>query len=106
MRSILDLAAKDLRLILRDKMGLFFIVAFPVIMGVLFGLMGRNMSSEEESTSIELALVDEDDSEMSRRFVEKLQKNRGIRIDRVPLLKAEEDVRKRRLAALVVIPKG
>ena len=44
MNKITVIAIKDLRLLFRDKVGLFFIFAFPVCMGLLFGLVtpGRN----------------------------------------------------------------
>ena len=51
MRSILNLALKDLRLLSRDWMALFFIIAFPVIMGVFFGLIGMGFSSGSPSSA-------------------------------------------------------
>ena len=37
--KIVQLALKDLKLLLRDRMGAFFILGFPIMMGLFFGLM-------------------------------------------------------------------
>ena len=37
MRTVLTMAMKDLRLISRDWLGMFFIVGFPMLMGIFFG---------------------------------------------------------------------
>lgn len=42
---VLDLAIKDLKLLFRDKLGAFFILGFPVLMGLFFGMVMSGMSS-------------------------------------------------------------
>ena len=37
MNPILVMALKDLRLLFRDKLGAFFIIGFPILMGLFFG---------------------------------------------------------------------
>ena len=37
MRSLLTLAGKDLRLLVRDRAGLFWVLFFPLIMAIFFG---------------------------------------------------------------------
>jgi ABC-type transport system involved in cytochrome c biogenesis permease component len=37
MKGMLILAAKDLRLLWRDRFGLFWVLGFPLIMALLFG---------------------------------------------------------------------
>ena len=39
MSRVFSIALKDIKLILRDKMSLFFIVGFPILMGLFFGLV-------------------------------------------------------------------
>ena len=51
MRTIITLALKDLRLLLRDRMGLFFIAGFPVIMGLAFGAIGASFATGPSSST-------------------------------------------------------
>lgn len=106
MRSVLTLAIKDLRLLTRDWLGMFFIVVFPVVMGVFFGLIGVSFSGEPESGSTKVAVVDADDSPMSRLFVERLGEIEAISAELMSRSEAVESVRKGRLVAFVGIPKG
>ena len=39
MNRIFTMAVKDIKLILRDRMSLFFICGFPILMGLFFGLV-------------------------------------------------------------------
>ena len=73
MNRIVAMAVKDLRLLSRDKMGLFFILGFPVMMGVLFGLIQG--SFKPESAQMAVGIIDEDHSEASKRFTESLGNN-------------------------------
>ena len=99
MHTIITLALKDLRLLLRDRMGLFFIAGFPVIMGLAFGAIGASFGQgPSSSNAMRVGVVDEDDSEMSRRFVRNLGNQGGVEV--VPILRPEAAglVRKGKLA--------
>ena len=39
MQHVLALTVKDIRLLLRDRMGFFFTFGFPVFYAILFGLI-------------------------------------------------------------------
>jgi len=104
MRSVLSLALKDLRLLSRDWMALFFIIAFPVIMGVFFGLIGMGFSSGSPSSAIPVGIVDLDESDISRRFVENLSSNGAIEVRPAGREEARRLVLKGNLVAYVEIP--
>ena len=106
MTSILTLALKDLRLLFRDKMGLFFIVAFPVIMGVFFGLINRSFSSSEGRRAMQVGVVDADDSEMSRLFLAALAETKNIEVKPMERAAAMDQVRKGQLVGFIAIPSG
>ncbi len=106
MRSVLSLALKDLRLLSRDWMALFFIIAFPVIMGVFFGLIGMGFSSGSPSSAIPIGVVDLDGSEISRRFVENLSANDAIEVRLADAQESRRLVLKGDLVAYVEIPAG
>jgi ABC-2 type transport system permease protein len=104
MLSILTMAAKDLKLITRDWLGLFFMVGFPVLMGVFFGLiMG---SFDTESALLTVAIVDEDESEESASFVKALEKTGNVRIERLGREAAADRVRRGEFVGMIVIPQG
>lgn len=106
MRSIWTLAIKDLRLLTRDLLGMFFIVVFPVIMGVFFGLIGSSFSTEPDTGSMKIAIVDRDDSEMSRLFVEKLSDVEAVSAEMTNRDDAARRVRKGKLVGFVEVPEG
>lgn len=39
MRGVLSLAVKDLRLLVRDRWAMFWVLGFPVVYGVFFGFI-------------------------------------------------------------------
>jgi len=39
MNPVLSMAIKDIRVLFRDKLGAFFIIGFPICMGLFFGLI-------------------------------------------------------------------
>ena len=66
MKPILAMATKDLRYVVRDRTGFFFVFAFPLIFAVFFGLIFSGMGGE--TSGIKVVLVDLDGSEGSRAF--------------------------------------
>lgn len=104
MNAILTLAAKDLRLLLRDRMGLFFIVVFPVIYGVFFGSMFGGGGGS--SAKLNIAVADEDDTPASHRFVKDLDKSGSVALTSSTRDEAMESVRLGKQTAFVAIPKG
>ena len=95
MRTVLTMATKDLRLMSRDWLGLFFIVGFPIVMGIFFGVvMG---SFDTKSVSLGVAVVDEDDSKMSGKFVEALEATGNVRTEKLRRDEAMDRVRRGQL---------
>jgi ABC-2 type transport system permease protein len=105
MRTVLLLALKDLRLLLRDRLGAFFTFAFPVIYAVLFGLMFSGAASEPGR--VRVTVVDRDGTEESRAFIARLVEAGSLDVE---LLddehRAFEHVRLGQRAGAVVLPQG
>ena len=74
MKAILALAAKDLRILLRVRSGLFFTFIWPVIVAILFGAVFSGQSSDGPRT-IRVVIVDDDQSEGSKAFVGALERS-------------------------------
>jgi ABC-2 type transport system permease protein len=106
MNRILKMAIKDLRLLSRDRMGAFFIIGFPILMGLFFGLIMGGSNSSEGRAKMQVAIVDDDDSDMSRKFIESLKANDSIEISMDQQEPARESVRKGQRVAMMVLEKG
>ena len=107
MNAVFQMAIKDLRLIFRDRMGLFFIAIFPIIMGLFFGVvMSQGGSTDGGSGSMRIAVIDQDQSPASIQFSESLAALEQLDIQDLELDAAKDRVRKGSLIGLVVLPKG
>ncbi|NOT01623.1 MAG: ABC transporter permease [Phycisphaerales bacterium] len=106
MGAIVTLAVKDLRIMSRDLLGMFFIFVFPLVMGLLFGTIQASFSDQPQEKSISVAVTDNDASDMSRLFVEQLIKLESLSIQQFPVEQAADQVRKGKLTAFIEIPKG
>ena len=116
MSSILILTFKDLTLIFRDKAGLFWILAFPLLYTGFFGMVYGGAGGGGGSSGLSIALVDEDRSSGSAALIAELLANDSLKIARQeedqerPALTDMETarmlVRKGKRVAFVQIPPG
>lgn len=105
MGAILTLACKDLRLLARDRFGLFWAFAFPLVLAVLFGAMFAGESGRPLK-ALPVAIADEDQSELSRELLRRLGASGALEIEVLGRAEAREAVRLGRKAACVAIPNG
>ncbi len=109
MREIWALALKDLKLLVRDKAGLFFTFFFPVLYAIFFGTIFGGMGGGGGGGSGETAIVvvDQDGTDASREFAAALDADSRLAVtpmaDRAG---AEEAVKKGQKTAFIVIPEG
>ena len=78
MRNIVTIAGKDLRLLWRDRFGLFWVIVFPVMMAIFFGSLMSGMG--RQSSPVRIAIIDEDQSELSKSFVAKLKASTAVAV--------------------------
>jgi ABC-2 type transport system permease protein len=105
MSAIVTLALKDLKQLLRDRMGTFWIIVFPVIMALFFGAIfggGRGGSAGRMS----ILIVDEDGTDASRGFAARLARMEALSVVTADRASARESVRLGKKSAFVVIPRG
>jgi len=105
MRCILTLGLKDLRLLWADKMGLFWILGFPLVVALLFGAIfpgsGRGMGR------MGIAVIDQDQSTASTAFVQRLKASDALAVrDNLPPDEARDLVRRGKVVAYVILQKG
>ncbi len=72
MRAIFTLALKDLRLLVRDKLGLFWVIAFPLLMALFFGSIFGG--SGGGARSMRIATITDTTSPLAQQFYGQLGK--------------------------------
>ncbi len=111
MNNILTMAKKDLLLLWRDKFGVFWILLFPLMFALFFGSIfgGGNGGG---SSGMDVAFVDLDNTEHSRRFITLLGEKDAIDLEQPPegapwtVETAKEAVLSGDAVAYVVLPEG
>ena len=107
MKRIFDMAIKDLKILSRDKLGAFFIVGFPILMGLFFGsMMGNDNGGGNSASKMQLAVVDQDQTEMSKKFISALGENDRLELIRGELEPSKDKVRKGSYVGVLVLDKG
>ena len=104
MNKIVAMAAKDIHILFRDKLGFFFTVFFPLMMAIFFGAMFAGLS--RGPANIPIALVDQDRTAASERFIERLGQASGLTVEQIPGEEALEQVRRGRTAVMVTLAPG
>ena len=103
MKATLALAVKDLRLLTRHRGDFFFVVAWPIVLAVLFGVIFA--APPEGRSPLTVALVDEDGSDGSRAFAARLGRAVGLDVAAVSRPEAEALVRRgQRVAWVALVP--
>lgn len=101
MSSILHLALKDLRLLWRDRVGLFWVFALPLLMALFFGsILSTGDSGKAKMT---IAAVDESGSPNAEAFFANLESSSALSVRRLPRDSAEMLVAKGGLVAYVAL---
>ena len=106
MFQILNIALKDLKVLSRDPMSMFFILGFPVLMGLFFGMMMGGMGSSGSGSKMKVALVDNDQTEPSKQFVKLLKDGGQLELIPGDLEASKEMVRKGRAVGVLALQEG
>ena len=84
MRAILTLAAKDLRVLFRDRFGVFWIFVFPLLYAMFFGAIFGGSGGGRVRNAMRIAVVDEAGNAESTAFLARLAAHKAVRIDTDP----------------------
>ena len=103
MKPLLYLAIKDVRLLLADKLGMFFVFVFPLGMALLLGSVS---TPSRRHVRLAVAVVDEDQTKASRAFRDALERLGEVEIAEATRSNAIDLVRRGRRVAAVIIPRG
>lgn len=104
MRTIWLLVAKDLRLLFRDPLGVVVTFGLPFAFALLFGFLFSD--SEGPRGSLRVALVDDEQSETSRSYVEALAHTPELDARVTTLAQARELLRRGEASVYVRLSAG
>ena len=103
MKKVIALALKDLRLMPRNKGGMFFTFVWPILVTVLFGIMfGGN--DDGTQGKVKVAIVDDDNTDGSRAFAKGL--GESFELTAMNRADAENAVRLGRQTGYIVLTPG
>lgn len=106
MNAILAICMKDIRLLLRDRMGFFFTFVFPLLIAVFFGSIFGGGGGGAVGT-IQVGIVDIDQTPGSKAFIKDVEAGGDLAVTAFDqVADAERLVQGGDLAAYIVIPKG
>ncbi len=103
MNAIWAIAAKDLRLLLRDKADLFWVLGFPILIAFFFGSISGGGGKR---AVMPVAIVDQDQTAYSRAVVKQLRSSEALRAEEASLDSARLLVRRGDLVAYVALLPG
>lgn len=108
MKAIWILAVKDLQILLRDKSGFFFTFFYPILIAVFMGVIfsGSGSGSGSTKSALSVFVVDQDTTDISKKFVETLAESDDLELTPVSLEIAQEEVRLGKKSAYILINKG
>ena len=107
MNKVMDITRKDLLQMVRDWKFLFFLLVMPAGFTLLMGFVFGGAGQAETDPRLLVAVVDQDGSALSSRFVGVLSESSTIRVEMREQDEAlAEDVEDSKIAAGLVIPAG
>jgi ABC-2 type transport system permease protein len=104
MRTVFIIAAKDLLLAWRDKLGFFWwMVSFPLLIAVLVGqIFASVLGGPAKATT--LAVIDRANSPQSIEFTQVLDKAGMVKATPMTVVQAHDAVRRGKVAAFIELP--
>jgi len=103
MGILMAMVVKDLKLLFRDKVSLFFIFGFPLLFAAFFGSIFSGGSS---GSGMSVAVADLDQTQASQAFVQSMDALDELKVERVGEEQARELVRQGKKTAFIILPPG
>lgn len=106
LAAIRALIVKDLRLYRKDRRAMVIGIVAPILIAAFFGYVFGGNGDKQSSGKLEVAVVDEDQSEVSRAVVDDLRHDALLEVSALDRAAAESGVRAGKLQAAAVMPAG
>ncbi|GAA4356879.1 ABC transporter permease [Kangiella marina] len=104
MKKIIALMKKDIKLLFRDKMAVFFTFVFPLVFAFIFGSIFSSGGSG--SKALKVAVVDLDQTEYSQAFIADIEAAEEFSVTLATEEKAKDLVRRGKRVAYFILPAG
>ena len=104
MAVITAMVRKDLKLLFRDKVTVFFTFGFPLIFAAFFGSIFSG--GGDGSSGMSVAVADLDQTPASAAFVQRMDEVSELRVEIMPEFEAREAARKGKKVAYIILPEG
>ncbi len=105
MSTVITLALKDIKLLLRDKAALFWVIAFPLLIALFFGSIFGGMGSGG-SRAISIYVIDQDSTDASAAFVDALKESSALKVTETTADTARSQVRQGKKTAYILLRAG
>ncbi|MCH1625599.1 ABC transporter permease [Ferdinandcohnia quinoae] len=102
MKKIGTICLFEISRIFKKPQSYMLMFAMPLLFTLLFG----SLFGSEESTKIKLAIVDQDQSEMSQTFVNLLKENETFKLKQQTMAEAEKLVEEKSIPGMILLGKG
>jgi ABC-2 type transport system permease protein len=106
MTAYTALVKRDLKLFFRDRRAVLMCFAAPILIGSFFGYLFGGVPGSGEAARIPVAVIDQDESAVSRLLVKGMGGDKSLEMRQVTLEEAREQVRSGKLTVAAVIPHG
>jgi ABC-2 type transport system permease protein len=103
---LLAMVRKDLQLFFSDKRSVIVSFVVPIAIASFFGSIFSGPTRNSEPAKIAVAIIDQDGSAISSGIVAGMQADRNFKVTTPSEAEARDAVRRGRLAAAVIVPKG
>jgi ABC-2 type transport system permease protein len=97
---------KDLQLFFSDNRSVIVSFVVPIAIASFFGSIFSGPNRGSEPAKIAVAIIDQDGSAISKGIVTGMQGDRNFKVTTPTEVEARDAVRRGRLAAAVIVPKG
>ena len=99
------LVRRDLRLFFQDKRAMTMSFVAPIVIGSFFGYLFSG-ASDRPASKIEVAVVDQDGTAVTRKLIDALGKDAALAVTPRDFQEAEGSVRAGKTTVAAVLPKG
>ena len=106
LTPIVAMIRKDLQLFFSDRRAVIMSFAVPIAIASFFGSIFSGPSRDAEPARIAVAVVDQDDSAVSRGIVAGAQADRNLKITLPAEAEARDAVKRGTTVVAVIVPKG
>jgi ABC-2 type transport system permease protein len=103
VNALLTIARKDLKLLTRNKAAAFWVLGFPIFIAMFFGTIWSGGGGQP---SLPVAIVDQDQTDYSRRLVKRLSGSEALKVHATSMDSAVAAVRHGDLTAYVALRPG